>query len=178
MKQKNQLLSALAFGIMCSCISYASASGTHTVTPASQIHPDLGKVIYGTSASTFHIDAATGAMTQTSGNAYRVTGSGSTLTTLTITCTVAPCAGIGINRVKVDVACVSNSPATLTVNSVNTSGYGGVHPAAATLQFFVNSGEIINIGNTLNLGMDVTFQPNLVTTGVISPALTCTITAA
>ncbi len=75
--------------------------------------PALGRVVRGTSTSVFAIDAATGAVTRTSGNAVRIATTTPVTPTVTIRCTNA------------GASCTSNNRRyTVTVQAPTTTGTG------------------------------------------------------
>ena len=90
----------------------AQVALTTDVTPAADA-PALGRVVRGTSASVFAINAATGAVTRTSGNAVRIATATPVTPTVTIRCTNA-----GTN-------CNSGSRRyTVTVQAATSTGAG------------------------------------------------------
>lgn len=127
-------------------------------------NPALGRVVRGTATSTFAISPA-GVVTQTGGNAIRMTSGGVTGTTVTISCGLFNCGGRFL-RVAIQ-ATGATGGATLTsfrVGSLSGTTYrsGSAPAAASSLTFDLNA--IGGLGScSFALGMDVQVPSGAVT---------------
>lgn len=135
------------------------------ISMSPQPAPALGTTIRGSTATTFSI-STTGTVTQTSGNAIRMTSAGVTAPTVTFNCGLLNLGQVCVLRkVRVTIAPASaGGPSSITLfrisNLSGTTYVSGSAPApAAVLVFDLNPlGLISNV--TFKLGMDVLLAAN------------------
>lgn len=137
------------------------------VTPSPATSPVLGTVIRGTSATTFTISPS-GSVTRVSGDAIRLTSTGVTAPTITISCGLLNLSSLcALRQIRVTVHPLPNANASITMFRVNSlSGnllWAGTAPAPAqSLTFDLKPLGLLGTGSFV-LGMDV-----LVAAGVSS----------
>jgi hypothetical protein len=141
----------LAIGGVPALLAGAQVALTTDVVPATDA-PGLGRVVRGTSASVFTINASTGAVTRTSGNAARITSSTPVTPTVTIRCTNAGTnctAGGRRYTVTVQAGSAAGAGASVTNLTITTpSGatvVGGPTYASGTLTFVVSGFSTLSI---------------------------------
>ena len=107
----------------------AAAQLTVARSPAAPA-PALGRVVGGTAATTFEVNASTGAVTRLAGgNAVRVSTTSVTAPTITISCGTGSCA---TTRVRVTVSAVASSGPSIsqfTVTDLTGTTFDGGAPA-------------------------------------------------
>lgn len=149
-----------AVGALCLCAAGdAAAAGIALSAPANT--PSLGKIVYGASGATIFTVSTAGAVSQSGGDAIRLTSGGVTLPTITITCgNDNECKDKDVN---VTVTASTANPRiqvtqfTLTALSGATAQTGGTTSGAA-LSFRLNKlGK--NSTATFKLAMQIQVQP-------------------
>lgn len=141
----------------------ASAQTVTVVLSPTTNAPGLGKVVRGAATTTFMIDAATGAVTQT-GPAVRLTAGSATTPTVSITCGGMGGGQCNGRQMRVEITASGSGPAQFAQFSVGslscasgcTATYvGGAPTPAASLDFTI-SGIANNKTGSFKLGSNVT----------------------
>lgn len=151
---------ATAVGAVCLfAAGDAAAVGLGLSAPANT--PDIGKIVYGSSGATTFTVSTAGAVTQSGGNAIRLTSGGATLPTITITCgddsncnskdiNVTVTASTANPRIKVAQFTMTNLSGTTVQSGGTTTG--------ASLSFRLNKVSK-NSTITFKLAMQIQVQP-------------------
>lgn len=147
-------------GAVCLCAAGDASAAVGLALSAPANTPDIGKVVYGSSGVTTFTVSTAGAVTQSGGNAIRLTSGGVTLPTITITCgddndcntkdiNVTVTASTANPRIKVSQFTMTALTGT-TVRSGTTSG--------SSLSFRLND-VTKNSTITFKLAMQLQVQP-------------------
>lgn len=139
--------------------AHAQLALSTDVVPAADA-PALGRVVRGTSTSVFTINASTGAVTRTSGNAVRITTATPVTPTVTIRCTsLGTNCGSGSRRYTVTVQAATSAGPGVSVTNLTISTPSGATVisgptySSGTLTFVVGGFSTLSfkIGMSLQL---------------------------
>lgn len=151
-----------AFSVVISMVCTGGATAQNvTISPSPLSVPKLGVFVVGTTTSTYSVNAGTGAVSRTSGDAFPISKSGA-VNTITITCT--SCQGNVGNR-TVNVTVTAGAPAgrfsITSFSRSNTISTTGTTVTGATTGFpltvravFPNTAAT----KTLSFRLGMTFQ--------------------
>jgi hypothetical protein len=139
-----------------------AANKTTVVIAPSTLAPDLGKLVAGTSATTFHMAAGSGLVTVTSGNGFRLTSGAATSPLVTITCKGGGCKNSTITVTLSQAGISSGRP--VTVSGFNVTSLTGAtvvsgSTSGASPLVFTISPLGVNGTATFKLGLDSRFPP-------------------
>lgn len=133
---------------------------TTTVAISPTPAPTLGRVVGGTSPSTFSINASTGTVTRLTGNAVRLTSGSVTTPTITVVCKANCTGGSRTLNVTVTAGAATGRTSITNFTYADFSSAAGATPSGSTsgspLTFsilFSNGGGSVDKSATFKLGM-------------------------
>jgi hypothetical protein len=120
----------ILLGLVAAAIPVAVIAQTFTTTVAISptAAPTLGRVVGGTSVSTFSVDASSGTVTRLSGNAVRLTSGSVTTPTITVVCKTN-CANSRVVNVTITAGAVTGRT---SITNFTYSNFSSSHSGTTT----------------------------------------------
>lgn len=160
MKSILKLPLGIAAVVICQIASASPAAAQLQVSASPAVAPGLGTMVRGTTATTFTV-STTGSVTQTSGNGIRISNSGVTAPTVTISCGLLNLSGLcALRQVRVTIQPVTNTNAQITKFYVGTilgniiMATGVMPTPASSITFDLKPLGLLGTGS-FTLGMDI-----------------------